>query len=559
MEVLYKEVFEKFETNFYELSSPLLSKDELSSSDFSDIGWRIKYSDEKNPLFNYLKNSYDQADFIQNYGNQMCAVNVKRLTFVVEKFIDKISIKMFTHYKHREAGKPFFRKSSGVSFITYKFDTNDLYYGTISRGNKKKSVVKKVRRNYFGGPKAPFNSMFISLNHELKTYLSIEKYGNMFKAIFNDSMSKFLEHIPSISYLINYNNFTDNINNLDSIFYENYLKTRNIKYPNNFRAFIDKTPAPSKRLLKKFNNKFVDCFMYNKKMNGDKLKKILHNSEVINEILYENLLRLLGDDFVKNQSYEDLKTVFNYMGGYNFRALIFEGSKTEKKRVFSTLVDLIRKDGSITSFIDHISFYQTINQYEKIRWLSHNLESFVKEHVDWSDKVAFYKNGLYYRTYNLEFVKEVQNTIFNNYYPVILTESKEYIEESSTQSNCVKTYIDNPSSLIISVRQGSSKSENRVTIEYRISKHPSKKDGVILKRVQSLGKFNSKLSNDWNQVLEVLDERINGLVNQDKFTLPKIRHISTTYNYESDCGFNEKNHLVWLSPVRRTSLTEIFF
>lgn len=559
MEVLYKEVFEKFETNFYQLSSPLLSNTELSQLKYTDVNYQLTYSSKDSPYYKFLNSSNDQADFLKNYGNQICAVNGKRLTFVVEKFIDKISIKMYTHFKYREVGKPYFKKSSGLSFITYKFETNDLYYGTISRGNNKKSVRKKVRRNYFGGNNPPFNNFFISLNHELKTYVSKENNEDMFMKMFNFSMFEFLEHIPNINSLINYHNFTDNIHHLDSIFYENYLKTRNIKYPNNFRAFIDKTPAPSKRLLKKFNNKFVDCFMFNQKMNGDKLKKILHNSKVINEILYANLLMLLGDDFVKNQSYEDLKTVINFKGGYNFRGYVFKGSKAEKKRVFSTLVDLIRKEESVTSFIDHISFYITLNENEKIKWLAYDSTSFREEHKDWSDKVSFYKNGLFYRMYNSEFVKAVEDVIFWNYYPVVLTESKEYIDESTIQSNCVKTYVDYPSSFIISLRKSSQTSEDRATLEYRISKHPTKKDGIIMSRVQSLGKFNGKLSNDWNRVLEVLDERISELVTNNKFTLPKLKHISKTYNYESDSGFNEKNQLVWLSPVRKSFLNDIYF
>jgi hypothetical protein len=86
--------------------------------------------------------------------------------------------------------------------------------------------------------------------------------------------------------------------------------------------------------------------------------------------------------------------------------------------------------------------------------------------------------------------------------------------ESIYQSNCVKTYIKTPQSLLISLRRGDIDSSDRASIEYRIS-HNGKK--FNLDRVQTLGKYNKLLDDSWDKVLNVLDDRISNLVNDKLF------------------------------------------
>ena len=86
------------------------------------------------------------------------------------------------------------------------------------------------------------------------------------------------------------------------------------------------------------------------------------------------------------------------------------------------------------------------------------------------------------------------------------------------QSNCVKTYLKRENSVIVSLRRNDIESKDRVTIEYRII-HDG--DRVVkLNRVQSLGRFNNRLDETWNYVLDSLDNRMDLLVNTDKFELP---------------------------------------
>jgi hypothetical protein len=87
------------------------------------------------------------------------------------------------------------------------------------------------------------------------------------------------------------------------------------------------------------------------------------------------------------------------------------------------------------------------------------------------------------------------------YYPIVLQSSDDYNNESLIQNNCVRTYKDS-NSIIISLRLGDRESDDRASVEYRVY---SNKGKMSYKRVQYLGKFNSKLNDRWEDALEQLD------------------------------------------------------
>ena len=165
------------------------------------------------------------------------------------------------------------------------------------------------------------------------------------------------------------------------------------------------------------------------------------------------------------------------------------------------------------------------------------------------------------RIYSEPFVKKLSEPIsFENetYYPVILTSSKEYNLESFVQSNCVKTYIKKPESVIFSVRKGDNDSKDRATVEYNIRKIKK----VELERVQSRGRFNHELESKWEDVLNILDQKINQMTKKGLFELPKIickvgnheitsESVFTDYPNSTIMGYNvvhrliQKERLVW--------------
>jgi hypothetical protein len=169
-----------------------------------------------------------------------------------------------------------------------------------------------------------------------------------------------------------------------------------------------------------------------------------------------------------------------------------------------------------------------------------NKEEFRQEHLDWTDKIQFYKQGNYSRLYPQYFVDTIQNKI-GDYMPVLLTNSREYNEESSTQSNCVKTYIGKPASFIISLRKGYY--GDRATIEYNLTKVGDK---VEVKRIQSLGRFNNRLGEEWNDVLFKLDEVVLSSVKDKKFETVQItKECKNGVILNSDSYFDHGGKLRW--------------
>jgi hypothetical protein len=84
---------------------------------------------------------------VKNYGNLDCESIVRRLTIVVEKYDDKVSIKVFDYSKKRRFGGKYFKKYPSCSYLTYNKKTNDLYYGTTSK--IKRTKTSTIKRNRF--------------------------------------------------------------------------------------------------------------------------------------------------------------------------------------------------------------------------------------------------------------------------------------------------------------------------------------------------------------------------------------------------------------------------
>jgi hypothetical protein len=179
-----------------------------------------------------------------------------------------------------------------------------------------------------------------------------------------------------------------------------------------------------------------------------------------------------------------------------------------------------------------------------LKWISDDdsKEFFRDEHLDWSDKIQFYKRGHYERTYPQLIYDTIERPI-GEYYPVVLNNSTMYNEESSVQSNCVKTYIGKPQSIIVSLRKGSPYSEERATIEYRLMKDGDK---IKCDRVQSLGRFNSKLDEQWTEPVFNLDEYLLSFVKDKKFETVKLtKKCANGTVLKSDSEWDDTGTLRW--------------
>jgi hypothetical protein len=553
MEVLFKKQFEIFRTNFYQDYNiiPKKKTPEVNVRDTFDFDkitstddYAIWSATERHPYFKYLRSEDTKESFEKNYGNPMTMVDTQRMTFVIEKNDEKVSMKLFSFHKSRNYGKPYFKKQSNLWFVTYKFKTDELYSGQLTNGFKKRKYTSKVRKNFFASK--PFETVKLIFHNYYTSYKKTLNLSESASDIVNDAIKIFLKEI---------NLKEDNVLSNDELMFKHYMDLRGIKYPDNFKLYMSKVPLPAKRILKKTDNKLVDSFMLTKGLKGDKIKRVLHlTKEIINDEFYKSAENLFGEKFLRHQSEEDLRNIFEFKGGYQIPGDITTFSDSEKKNVFTVFKDKVKDYSGLQTFIDHINFYTKLKEFEEIKWKSNDTKSFQEEHMEWTDRYSHYTKGRYTRHYFKPFMDRVQDTIdsvnHGVYYPVVLTTSLEYIGESSLQHNCVKTYVNKPSSFIISLREGGVDSEERATIEYLINKVGN---DVKLSRVQSLGRFNQSLGIKWFGVLEELDHRVNSALKDVGFELPKVVVEFGKQSVESetkfiDSGVNNKGYLQWVSP-----------
>ena len=129
--------------------------------------------------------------------------------------------------------------------------------------------------------------------------------------------------------------------------------------------------------------------------------------------------------------------------------------------------------------------------------------------------IESYSNGHVTRFYGEDsiLVEDPIYTSDNTYFPVLLKTSEDYQGESAHQHNCVRTYSEKAHCFIVSLRKGSKDGTDRATIEYVFTQNG-------LKRVQTLGKYNIPLTDEWNEVVDDLDKRLDYLFKKGFIKLP---------------------------------------
>jgi hypothetical protein len=468
--------------------------------------------------FEYLKTMNDEESFVKNYNNYCAHCIFRRVTVVVEKGEDKTSIKLFSYEKNRLAGSKFFKKNTSCHFITYNHKQNCLYEGVIRNYHLKKKSHKRISKNTWY--KKPIYSFVQLANNsfrgmKLNNFVDIESLG---KSV-NEAVNIFLSTIPNIDIKYDYG--------LENIIYKRYLDGIGAKVPNNWNNFNRTYPQLTKKIFKKYKYKFVDAYMGLHGLFGDKIKRVLHTIESSNGIeTFKFGLQLFGSDFILSQPDDVIKKIIESHGFVvaaenfaNLSLMTLDGySKNEIRNCFEIFKLAVIGEVNIYAFLDHLKYKDRLKNFEPVVWRSNNYDKFNEEHFEWSEKVGSLSSAEYKRLYDDNFKQYIETPI-EDFYPVLLSSSKEYNVESFVQSNCVRTYSDKPSSIIISLRKGDIESKNRSTIEYKIV---DEFETIKLNRVQSLGKFNAKLDETWSDVLTELDVRMQFSLDNNIFKLPEV-------------------------------------
>jgi hypothetical protein len=530
--VLYREQLENFlsvkNKDFSEINSNPRTIQVFGTTEFEFIGKRPKFIQEQS--FN------DEKTFRENLKNPLYSISNFKVTIVVEEYNCKVALKLFWSHFNRDVGKPWFKVSRNVEYITVNKNTGDVYVGYIHNYQKKRKSTKSIRKNYFANE--PLSVITSKIKNISNQFLSNSDIANNAADIFINSIMK-----------------TDKGYTREQNLMKFYLDKKNFRYPNNFflysNIYWDKQ---FKKTLKKNGGRFVDAFMILNNLSGKKIKKALHQCNNLNIDTLKFAQKLFGDDWL-NQDDSSLVKILEYRGPIStYDNLNSSFSKEELKKVYKLFINYVCEyEIEGYTFIDHIRMYRDLKNYGEtdIKWTSDgsDFQKFNQEHLDWSEKLEHYIKGTYSRTYPEYFFEKIQKPI-DEYYPVILTDSNSYNQESLIQSNCVKGYIGKPSAMIISLRKGSIDSENRVTIEYWIIKTGDK---IMTSRIQTLGRFNTKVDDSWNEILFKLDEIVLSCHQDQNFKSVTIMKECLNKNIlTSESHFDKDGILRWSYKIEDT-------
>ena len=513
MEKVYEHITIEYGTNFY-LNFNSLDPKESIDEIFGEKYFSTAKSKgtARHPHFEYdnsIPSSKDEKVFEENYGNPLCSVSFQRRMLTIEKSDEKVSIKLFYYVRSRKVGKPYFIKKTSLHFLTYNYKTNSLYIGSLVNYHLKRKCVKQLRRGLLcDDPVQRFKN-------KINEYFNDVTFGHSVtfgKYDIDLPIKIFIDAIPTI---------TEFDEELKYTLYKHILVTGGVKLSNNWKPLINVYPQPKKTDYKKVGFKYIDALMEMRDMKGDKLKRALHKVEHFNMVSYDFAVSLFGLDFILSKPDDDIELILSNKVYYGEYAYKIEFTKTELNNVYSIYKLVCMGEVDYMSFIDHLNFKSRIIKHQPIKWKSNTLVKFTDEHVEWSDLISSYTDGITNRRYNREFLDKIQEVISVNdedFYPVVLTTSNEYNTESNVQFNCVRTYIDKPDCFIISLRKGNSEGCERLTNEFSMS---IVKEELKLLRVQTKAKRNTQPDISWSEALDILDKKVKRLNEKGLFSLPE--------------------------------------
>jgi len=330
----------------------------------------------------------------------------------------------------------------------------------------------------------------------------------------NDIMDIFLSRIKERCYV----NKDIRGKDYEVKFFQLYLETNKFKYPNNYREYVQLSIP--KKLLRKQTN-LVSLYMNVNELNGRKIRKILNVGHDLDFEVLNKVYTLLGVDyFNKVNSSVFVKSNLHFSSNFKVEKVNLETSNFHKQNI----VNVLNNGLNLHSLIEHFNMVKELEDKHghKFKVKFKDIEQFNNEHYDVSELLQSYRKGVVTRYYGDGVVSLIEGSVTDlvgvEYYPKVLMTTNDYNEESQTQNNCVRTYVENPNNIIISLRVGSEDSKVRATIEYRFI-------GNTLKRVQSLGGKNSKLTTMWDTTLEILDDKINSLYRSDILKTPELSKV----------------------------------
>jgi len=518
-----------------------------------DIEKKILLSEEENFYFSgdlSGKTYFGEEVFLENFANK--DYSTTKLFFLLEVYEkkDKLGIRSVIYEKKRGIGKQYYKISKEVRFITYNLRTKNFYWG-FKVGSKKRIRSKAIYCNsFYRSPYSIFYHSFISILKDASYkslcptngFLPDNEKIDKFSKVFSFYLDKLQETFKSKFEL-------SKIESIDGKLFTIFLLQNNIVIPDTVENFINQR-IEKKELLKKGN--LVSYFMNENKLFGKKIRRLLSTFDGTYFYELENLIYIFKVFDVDYFNKVDIKYIgttkfpLSYKipisgSGYSVWDNFNFDNNTKMK-----LLRLYNQGVNIHDLIEHINFINYLKQNGlNIGFDSKNPVQFNFEHEKISQIYDDLRTYRVFREYDQKFIKDIEKTFKTSggdYYPIILKNSEDYIDESNVQRNCVRTYSTKPS-LIISIRKGSNVSDERITLEYKIF------DGTY-KRVQTRGKFNDYIDDYDETLCGYLDKKINKFISRNDVRLPSL-HLKNDYlekMVDSEINLMTKS-LVWKEDI----------
>ena len=502
MTVLFKDEIKNYETYFYEdFNSINVEGEDEDPFQITTNRHYVPINPHKSYVGNFTSKSgkdgceHGEEVYLKNYSNLLTSCYLNRNLYVIEENDDKIALKVFNYRNYREVGKRYFKTRKTIYYLTFNYKRKLFYTGEAAFKRKQKIGFKcKINITNL------FNTFVYSPLSQRYTE------GNS-DTIFNIFLNRIIEKL-GLNIELN--------KKPKEKYYEIILQNGKIKYPNAFLKFSEMF-APFKDVRKHGAN-LVTWLMKKHNLKGRKIKSLFNRYDNIDLNSLYQLYNILGQDLFNKINDEVFMTEKIY-SDYNH---ICEGipadlflTKKEKENIV-LLLNETKSENFINLLRDHLSFKIKLENYgENVKLLAKNRHEFNREHSEWATLIDSYSNGHITRFYGEDSLL-VEDQIFTNdftYFPILFKTTEDYQGESAHQQNCVRTYSEKAYCFIVSLRKGDKDSPERATIEYQFTR-----DG--LRRSQTLGKYNQRLTDEWIEPVDDLDKRLDYLFKKGFINLP---------------------------------------
>ena len=188
----------------------------------------------------------------RHFGNPFSEISISVIERSVRRHDDKITMKVYRHYKRRGVNCIYFKKGFSVDSLTFNTKTGNFTVTHINSSGKSKS--KRFRKNCFISLQNFINShigVFKINEHFLsKTSRLFKEFNDIFD---NNEFSEAMQNALGLDKNIN----LDPDKFLES-FLELFVKTKQIKVPNNYSDLLIKL-YPTEKYLKKNDRKLISA------------------------------------------------------------------------------------------------------------------------------------------------------------------------------------------------------------------------------------------------------------------------------------------------------------